>query len=73
MQIKEPVNRPHLQILNAVRKLPSRNYSVFLEFDFLFRPKGPAVQIDKAIGPGSENEQTLKAQRADSSIPIDGI
>ena len=39
---------------------------------FLFRPKGPAIQIAMAIGPGIENNQTVKAQRADSSIPNDG-
>ena len=38
----------------------------------VFRPKGPAIQIARANGPGIENNQTLKAQRADSSIPNDG-
>ncbi len=46
----------------------SRNYSVVLEPGSLFRPKGPEVQIARAIGPGAETKQTLKAQRADSSI-----
>ena len=44
---------------------------MLLELDFLFRPKGPAVQIARAIGPGAETKQTLKAQRADSSISYD--
>ena len=45
---------------------------MFLERDSLLRPKGPAVPIAKAIGPGSENNETLKAQRADGTIPNDG-
>jgi len=37
----------------------------------LLRPKGPAIQIARAIGRGIDNNETSKAQGADSSVGQD--